>query len=100
MRFRTSPMLRALPLVALLATPVASAGEAGGLREKVRTELLRLPYDGPFELLSFEEANGCVTLGGRVNLPMLRKQAEEAVRELPGVEEVEDRLEVDGPARS
>ncbi|HRY42458.1 MAG TPA: hypothetical protein P5164_00815 [Thermoanaerobaculia bacterium] len=31
---------------------------------------------------------------------MLRKQAEEAVRELPGVEEVEDRLEVDGPARS
>ncbi len=94
MRFRPSPVLRALPLVALLAAPVASAGEAGGLREKVRTELLRLPYYGPFDLLSFEESNGRVTLGGKVYLPMLRKQAEEAVHELPGVKEVVNRIEV------
>ncbi|HMM36202.1 MAG TPA: BON domain-containing protein, partial [Thermoanaerobaculia bacterium] len=99
-RSRSSPALRALPLVALLAAPVAFAGEGGGLREKVRTGPLRLPHDGPFDLLSFEESNGRVALGGKVCLPMLRKEAEEAVRALPGVKEVEDRLEVDGPARS
>ncbi len=86
--------LLALPLAALLAAPVARATPDDGLTARVRTELLRLPYYGPFDLLSFEEANGRVTLGGKVYLPALKKQAEEAVRELPGVKEVADRIEV------
>lgn len=91
---RALRLLGTLPLLALLGAPPAPAADAPSLEDRVRTELLRLPYYGPFDLLSFEVSDGRVTLGGKVYLPTLKNQAEQAVKELPGVKEVVDRIEV------
>lgn len=87
-------LLGVMTLLAPLATPLAARAESPSLRDEVRTALLRLPYYGPFDLLSFEESNGKVTLSGETYLGVLGKQAEEAVREIPGVREVENRIEL------
>ncbi|HMM34013.1 MAG TPA: BON domain-containing protein [Thermoanaerobaculia bacterium] len=86
-------LLGVVALVAPLVIPVAARAESSSTGDGVRTALLRLPYYGPFDLLSFEESNGKVILGGEVYFAPLRKQAEEAVREVPGVTEVVNRIE-------
>ncbi len=94
MNRRLLPTLCALALLSPLVLARPARAGAPDLREKVRAELLRLPYYGPFDLLSFRESNGEVTLGGEVYLAVLKKQAVEAVREVPGVTKVVDRVEV------
>ena len=67
---------------------------SGQLAEKVRKELVTLPWYGVFDNLAYEIDGSTVTLSGQVVQPSTRKDAERRVRRLAGVERVVNRIEV------
>lgn len=82
-----SVMAPVTPLRAvLLAQPSAAADERR--ISAIREELLRLPYYGVFDFLTFANAKGTVTLGGYAYLPSLAQDAERAVKRVNGVDAV------------
>jgi len=89
-----------LAVAALVAVPFAyGSGPAvqkpqKTLDEKVRHELNMLPYYGVFDNLSFRADGGKVTLFGQVARPVLKLDAERAVKHIEGVQQVEDQVEV------
>jgi hyperosmotically inducible protein len=65
------------------------------LIKEVRHELVMLPYYGVFDNLSFTvEPTGKVVLLGSVTRPTLKSSAENVVKDIEGVESVENRIEV------
>lgn len=99
LRFRMA--VTALVCAFLLAVP----GEAktkpdrpstrGWLAEKVRHELVTLPYYGVFDNLEFQIASAdTVILSGQVTRPTLKKDAENVVRRIEGVNKVVNKIEV------
>jgi hyperosmotically inducible protein len=64
------------------------------LEDRVRHQLLMLPYYNVFENLSYNVKDGTVTLSGQVTRPAESRDAENAVKRLPGVERVDNRIEV------
>jgi hyperosmotically inducible periplasmic protein len=94
--------LRKLAVVlgcALMATPVLLQGsvkpQTKTLAEKVRHELVMLPfYNSLFDNLSFQLDGGKVTLLGEVTRPVLKSDAGNVVKLIPGVTSVENRIEV------
>lgn len=62
--------------------------------DDVRIALLRLPYYGVFDFLSFTYERGTVTLTGFAYAPRLREDAEAAVERTPGVDTVKNQIEV------
>lgn len=66
----------------------------GPLAEKVRHELVMMPYYGIFDDLSFRIDGSKVTLIGEVARPTLKSQAERIVRSLSGVEEVDNQIRI------
>jgi hyperosmotically inducible protein len=88
-----------LAVGALLAVPFAYASgpniaKSGSLDQKVRHQLNMLPYYGVFDNLSFRVDGGKVTLFGQVARPVLKSDAENAVKRIEGVQQVEDQIEV------
>jgi hyperosmotically inducible periplasmic protein len=88
-----------LSLAAVLAVPsfmYASSANASlsPLEDKVRHELNMLPYYGVFDYISFRVDGDKVTLFGEVAQPVLKLDAEYAVKHIEGVRQVEDQLEV------
>ncbi len=64
------------------------------IAEQVRHELAMLPYYGVFDNLEFR-VNGCaVTLLGQASRPILKSDAEGAVKRLEGVTNVRNKIEV------
>jgi hyperosmotically inducible protein len=61
--------------------------------EEIRKELLQLPYYGVFDFLAFKYDQGTVTLMGYAYHPGLKRDAERAVKRVPGVEQVIDKIE-------
>lgn len=91
--------------VGLMAAAVMFAGPAlvqassrytpsNTLENKVRHELVMVPYFNVFDNLSFRVDNGTVTLFGEVTRPVLKSDAERAVRRLEGVTRVNNQIEV------
>ncbi|HNY39467.1 MAG TPA: BON domain-containing protein [Bryobacteraceae bacterium] len=74
--------------------PVTPLGSAGTLSEKVRHELVMLPYYGIFDHLAFRVDGDKVTLLGEVSRPTLKTQAERVVKGLPGVTTVDNHIHV------
>lgn len=75
----------------------ANASETGSARplaEQVGRELMSLAYYSVFDDLSFRVDAGKVTLNGQVTQPVLKEDAERAVRRIPGVRSVVDQIEV------
>lgn len=75
------------------------AFENGGLDEsrvasQVRHELLQLPYYGVFDDLAFRVDGDTVTLLGAVVNPVLKTDAERAVKRIEGVGRVNNEIEV------
>jgi hyperosmotically inducible protein len=75
------------------------AFENGGLDEsriasQVRHELLQLPYYGVFDDLAFRVDGDTVTLLGAVVNPVLKSDAERAVKRIEGVGRVKNEIEV------
>jgi len=64
------------------------------LAQKVRHELLMLPYYGVFDDLAFRLDGNVVTLLGAVTRPTLKSDAEAVVKRVPGVEKVINQIEV------
>jgi hyperosmotically inducible periplasmic protein len=64
------------------------------LAQKVRHELVMLPYYGVFDDLAFRLDGNVVTLLGAVTKPTLKSDAEAVVKRVPGVEKVINQIEV------
>ena len=81
-------MLQAQP-----ARPVSERGQERLLRE-VRHELVLLPFYGVFDNLAFRVEGEKVTLLGQVTRPVLKSDAEKAVKGIEGVTQVVNQIEV------
>src|SRR5215831_14542002 len=64
------------------------------LEQRIRTELLKLPYYGVFDHLAFQISGDQVTLSGDVSYPTLKTDAERAVSRLEGVADVRNDVKV------
>ncbi len=97
----------ALPLIfsmVTLASPTTQNNQpAGAISQKgidriikeVRHELVMLPFYGVFDNLSYKvDPDGTVTLLGQVARPVLKSDAENAVKHIEGVEKVVNNIEV------
>jgi len=80
-----------VPLVVggLILASIATAQPRPSLTEleitdKVRSAVLQLPYYGVFDLIAFGVEGNTVTLTGDVYRASLKKEAEDAVRKIPG----------------
>jgi hyperosmotically inducible protein len=91
-------VLMMLPALAYGASSPSIPGgaDAGavGLEQRVLHELRTLPYYNVFDDLNFSVAGDRVTLTGQVTNPVLKTDAENAVKRLAGVGGVDDQIEV------
>jgi hyperosmotically inducible periplasmic protein len=64
----------------------------------VRHELLMLPYFGVFDYIAFKVEGSTVTLLGEVVRPTLKSDAENSIKRIEGVENIENQIEVLPPS--
>lgn len=83
--------LFAVPVLA--SEPAGSAGTDRIARE-VRHELVMLPYYGVFDNLAYRVDGSTVTLVGEVTRPTLKSDAQNAVKNIEGVEKVVNDIKV------
>src|SRR5215510_7274103 len=87
-------LLMTVILCSVIAAQQATVAPTEISRE-VKKHLLSLPYYGPFDLITFRvDANDVVTLGGYVAFDTIKKDAEREAREVKGVREVQNKIEV------
>ncbi|HEV2401211.1 MAG TPA: BON domain-containing protein [Candidatus Sulfotelmatobacter sp.] len=98
-----SLVLSFLTLVSLIAVaegqrnqPTAKSEER--IAREVRHEILMLPYYGVFDNIAYKVDGGTVTLLGQVVLPVLKSDAENAVKHIEGVDKVNNQIEVLPPS--
>jgi hyperosmotically inducible protein len=89
------------PIVIAAALPWAAPedskkqqGERPNLVKEVRHQLLLLPYYSVFDNLVYRIDGDTVTLEGQVVRPTLKSDAEAAVKSIPGIGTVVNRIEV------
>lgn len=75
-----------------------SARSQERITKEVRHELLMLPYFGVFDNIAFKVEGFNVTLLGQVVRPVLKSDAENAVKHIEGVEHVDNQIEVLPPS--
>ncbi len=68
------------------------------ITREVRHELLMLPYFGVFDNIAYKVNGSTVTLMGQVVRPVLKSDAENAVKHIEGVEKVDNQIEVLPPS--
>lgn len=93
---------RLVAIVASLAIMTATAFIASAQQNsddsrtanKVRKELVTLPYYGVFDNLAYKVEGGTVTLYGQVVDAVTRKDAERRVKKIEGVEQVVNNIQV------
>ena len=96
-RFRNTILALSAVLAAAPSLAMGAARTANGpdqLSEKVRHELVMLPYYNIFDNLSFRVDGETVTLMGQVSRPTLKSDAEAVVRRVAGVSQVKNEIEV------
>jgi hyperosmotically inducible protein len=76
----------------------ASAKSEDRIVREVRHELLMLPYFGVFDNISYKVDGSTVTLLGQVVRPVLKSDAENAVKRIEGVDKVDNQIEVLPPS--
>ncbi|HWO01514.1 MAG TPA: BON domain-containing protein [Blastocatellia bacterium] len=78
------------------AAPTSSPSGSGDAQtmNKIRKELVTLPYYGVFDNLAYELKGDTVTLYGQVVRPTTRKDAERRVAKIEGVDRVINNIEV------
>lgn len=84
----------ALTASAAVAAPARSPQDDARTANKVRKELVTLPYYGVFDNLAYKIDGGTVTLYGQVVDAITRKDAERRVKKIEGVERVVNNIEV------
>lgn len=88
---RLAALVLAVALMATAAPVAQSVGHKQTMFE-IEHELLRLPTYGVFDFLAFGVEKGKVTLSGYA-YSGLKSQAERAVKRVPGVDSVDNRIE-------
>ena len=84
-----------VPAMLMLATTApAFAAEDLQTFRAVQRQVLRYTHFKIFDSISADVEDGVVTLAGRVTMPYKRSDIERRVREVPGIREVHDRIEV------
>ena len=73
--------------------PASARGQAR-LEREVRHELVMLPFYDVFDNLEYKVEGSTVTLVGQVRRPTLKSGAEKAVKDIEGVERVDNQIEV------
>jgi hyperosmotically inducible protein len=96
MRIRLLPLLvLALPSILCGQTPRQIPPQASErIAKEVRHEILMLPYYNVFDDIKFSVKGYDVTLAGQVTNPTLKKDAENVVKHIEGVEKVDNQIEV------
>jgi hyperosmotically inducible periplasmic protein len=97
MKFITG--MKSVALAVLVAVPAVVPASAGTsplstLENKVRHELVMLPYLNVFDDVSFRVDGGTVTLFGEVTQPTLKSDAARVIQRVEGVTRVDNRIEV------
>jgi len=64
------------------------------IQKEVRHEILMLPYFGVFDNISYKVEGYKVTLMGQVTRPTLKSSAGNVVKQIEGVEQVDNQIEV------
>jgi hyperosmotically inducible protein len=82
-----------------IAVAAPTTSSSGGARDaqtenKVRKELVTLPYYGVFDNLGYQVDGNTVTLYGQVVRPITRKDAERRVARIEGIDRVINNIEV------
>lgn len=91
---------KALATIILAASSILSAAKTSGplsgddLSQKIRHELVTLPYYNVFDNLSYRVDGNTVTLMGQVTRPTLKSDAENVVKRIPGVARLYNQIEV------
>jgi hyperosmotically inducible protein len=94
-RMKMIAMMALTMVPASLMANNANAVELPDLQEKIRKELVTLPWLTIYDNLAFRvEDNGKVTLLGETIRPTIRSSAENVVKRLAGVASVENQIEV------
>lgn len=73
---------------------VAGDTNESRIAKEVRHQLVMLPYYGVFDDLAFRVDGGKVTLLGDVTRPTLKSDAENVVKRIEGVTQVDNKIEV------
>jgi hyperosmotically inducible protein len=95
MKKRIGKWTVALVAVALTAAPMfANTNAPKPLEDRVRHELLMLPYFSIFDDVAFRIDGSTVYLSGDVRWPVLKSDAENAVKHTEGVTRVVDNIHV------
>ena len=81
-------------LVGSVVTATAATSTPQRTMNKVRKELVTLPYYGVFDNLEYKVEGDTVTLYGQVVKPTTRKDAERRVAKIEGVDHVINNIEV------
>jgi hyperosmotically inducible protein len=84
--------------VAAPTTPSSRVASDAQTENKVRKELVTLPYYGVFDNLAYQVDGNTVTLSGQVVRPVTRKDAERRVARIEGVDHVINNIEVLPPS--
>jgi hyperosmotically inducible periplasmic protein len=84
----------ALTLVFAQQTPSSDTKNTQHLIKEVHHELVMLPYYGVFDNLAFKVEGSTVTLLGQVTRPTLKSDAGNVVKNIEGVEKVNNNIEV------
>src|SRR5579872_3783926 len=72
----------------------ADSSSNSGIQREVRHELVTLSRYGVFDNLEYAVNGSEVTLKGQVVLPVLKDDAEHAVKKVPGVTRVNNQIQV------
>ena len=86
--------LALLVLTGLVAPAIATAAPPRTTADRVRKELVTLPYYGVFDNLAYDVQGDTVNLSGQVVRPSTRKDAERRVSKIEGVTRVINNIEV------
>ncbi len=89
-------ILRKVTLALAAGALALSAGSKpeGNLADKVRHQLVMLPYYNIFDSLAYRVDGSNVTLYGEVTRPVLKSDAERAVKHIEGVGQVVNEIKV------
>jgi hyperosmotically inducible protein len=80
--------------LALSTAPIFARAPQGDLGDAVRHELVMLPYYNIFDDLGYQVDGGTVILTGDVTQPVLKSDAENVVKRIPGVTSVVNNIRV------
>lgn len=94
-RFTTLALLAALTMISVMPS-FASPNNTDEMKtvQKIRKELVTLPFFSVFDNFSYSYHDGVVTLQGQVTRPTLKSDAERVVARIAGVEQVVNNIEV------